>query len=204
MPKLKPLINWSPRLYDKLAENYDRFAAWFFPIGDLGRERVVSGLEPGAILDVACGTGTLLEKAQLEGLNCFGIDTSWGMLTETRRKVSNAKVVQASFYALPFAGESFYYVVETNAVSGADINPDQVLSEMLRVCKSGGEIRLGDYGKSNRKGFWYRLLEIIGILIGDYPHDYQEIFEFLGYEAVVENLGWGGSYQFIQVYKSSG
>jgi len=199
MTKLKPLINWSPERYDRLSKNYDRFAAWFFPIGDIGRERVLSGLRSGRILDIACGTGTLLEKAHQAGLECYGIDTSWGMLTETKKKVSAAEVVQASFYKLPFRKDQFEYVVETNAVSGADINAMDVLQEMLRVCAKEGEIRIGDYGKANRKSTWWRILEIIGILIGDYPHDYPVLFRELGYEAAVEKLGWGGMYQYIQV-----
>ena len=201
MPKLKPLINWTPQLYNRLSKNYDRFAAWFFPIGDLGQEKVVSGLDAGLLLDIACGTGTLLEKSHQSGLDCVGIDTSWGMLTETKKKVPEAEIVQASFYSLPFTEETFDFVVETNAVSGVDINPGEVLQEMLRVCTPRGEIRIGDYGKSSRRGFWYQIFEKIGILIGDFPHDYRELFNSLGYEAEVKNLGWGGTYQFIRVQR---
>ena len=123
MPRLKPLINWTPALYDRLSKYYDHFANWFFPIGDIGREKVVAGLDSGLLLDVACGTGTLLEKSHRIGLNCVGIDTSWGMLTEMKRKVPAAAAVQASFYSLPFTKKTFDFVVETNAVSGVDINP---------------------------------------------------------------------------------
>lgn len=199
MPKLKPIINWTPTLYDRLSKYYDRFAEWFFPIGDIGRERVISGLEAGSILDVACGTGTLLEKAHEKGMLCVGIDTSRGMLLEAKKKVPAAELVQASFYALPFEKKQFQYVVETNAVSGADIEAEIVLSEMLRVCASGGEIRIGDYGKSERKGIWKQILERIGILIGDYPHDYKKLFRDMGFEAEIEDLGWKGMYQFIRV-----
>jgi len=199
MGKLKPIINWTPSLYDRLSKYYDRLGKWLFPIGDRGREKVVSGLVSGLILDVACGTGTLLDKAYRSGLQCIGIDTSRGMLLETKKKVPAAEVVQASFYALPFVEKQFDYVVETNAVSGADINADTVLGEMLRVCADGGEVRIGDYGKSGRQGWWIQLLETIGILVGDYPHDYKALIGAMGYEAKVENLGWGGMYQYIRV-----
>jgi ubiquinone/menaquinone biosynthesis C-methylase UbiE len=201
MSKLKPIIAWTPTLYDRLSKHYDRFAKWLFPIGERGREKVVSGLVSGRILDVACGTGTLLKKAHQSGLECIGIDTSRGMLLETKKKVPAADVVQASFYALPFAENQFDYVVETNAVSGADINAKSVLGEMLRVCAEEGELRLGDYGKSGREGFWIQLLVMIGILIGDFPHDYKALFSELGYVSQIENLGWGGMYQFIRVVK---
>ena len=204
MSRLKPLIRWTPSLYDRLSKNYDRMASWFFPIGDRGREKVVSDLKPGRILDVACGTGTLLLKAHRADLHCIGIDTSQGMLLETRKKIPEADIVQASFYALPFAEGKFDYVVETNAVSGADIDPRKVLGEMWRVCTGGGELRIGDYGKSDRKGVFIQLLEIVGILIGDYPHDYNGLFNEMGYEARVENLGWGGMYQYIRLAKKQG
>jgi hypothetical protein len=58
--KNKPLINWTPDLYDRLSKYYDHLAKWLFPIGDHGRQKVVTGLESGSILDIACGTGTLL------------------------------------------------------------------------------------------------------------------------------------------------
>jgi ubiquinone/menaquinone biosynthesis C-methylase UbiE len=199
MGKRKSVIKWTPTLYDRLSKYYDRLARWLFPIGDVGRERVVTGLEIGSLLDIACGTGTLLEKAHQNGLQCTGIDTSRGMLLEVRKKVPGVNIVQASFYALPFAENQFDYVVETNAVSGVDIDAIDVLHEMGRVCAHGGEIRIGDYGKSDRTGIGYRFMVWIGILIGDYPHDYQGLFRSVGYEAEVEELGWAGVYQFIRV-----
>jgi hypothetical protein len=39
-----------------------------FPIGGEGRKRIVEKLGSGAVLDVACGTGTLLEMADEKGL----------------------------------------------------------------------------------------------------------------------------------------
>ena len=199
MPKLKPLINWDPSRYDALSSNYDRYASWFFPIGEIGQYRVLDDLEPGPILDIACGTGTLLKMAGEKGCQTTGVDTSWGMLQEARRKIPGADMVQASFYALPFKRNYFEYVVETNSVSGVDINAGEVLSEMVRVCKSGGEIRLGDYGSAGRKGWWFRFMEILGILFGDCPNNYRELFKAIGYEAEIEKLGWGGMYQFIRV-----
>jgi ubiquinone/menaquinone biosynthesis C-methylase UbiE len=172
-----------------------------FPIGDRGREEVISGLVSGCILDVACGTGTLLKKAHQSGLECIGIDISRGMLLETKKKVLAAEVVQANFYALPFDENQFDYVVETNAVSGTDIDAKSVLGEMLRVCADEGELRLGDYGITRRIGGLIQLLVLIGILIGDFPYNYKEIFSELGYVSQVKNLGWGGMYQFIRVVK---
>jgi ubiquinone/menaquinone biosynthesis C-methylase UbiE len=201
LSKPRALIRWTPDLYDRLSKHYDRLAAWLFPIGDRGRRKVLENISSGMLLDVACGTGTLLEKANGLGITCYGLDTSGGMLKEARKKVPGASLVQASFYALPFAPHAFDWVVETNAVSGVDINAIDVLREMVRVCAERGEVRIGDYGRSDRKGLFYRLMEFVGTLIGDYPHDYRGLFTALGHEVTVEVLGWGGVYQFIRLIR---
>jgi ubiquinone/menaquinone biosynthesis C-methylase UbiE len=93
---------------------------------------------------VACGTGSLLQKAQIAGMQCFGIDNSPGMLAQAQEKVPSAEFLRASFYEIPYPDATFDYVVETNAVSGVDIDVESVLKEMVRVCKENGQILIGD------------------------------------------------------------
>jgi ubiquinone/menaquinone biosynthesis C-methylase UbiE len=194
----KPLVHWTPKLYDKIARYYD-WMAHLFPIERKGHEKVLEGLVEGSILDIACGTGTLLAMANKRGLNCYGMDTSRGMLLQARNKVPEAVFCRASFYELPFSDETFDYVVETNAVSGVEIEVDRVLSEMIRVCKSGGEIRIADYARSNRSTKITQTLERILHLIGDFAYDYKTLFQRYGYVPIVEVLGWGGMYQYIKI-----
>jgi len=194
---------WTPRLYDLLARQYDRLFKLFFPMGEEGYRRVLDGLISGSIMDVACGTGTILAMARAKGMRCYGIDNSPGMLEQARAKVPEAEFKVASFYDIPYAGGSFDYVVETNAVSGVRIEAWQVLSEMVRVCRDGGEVRIADWGKPARETWRNRLLVELGILIGDFPHDYATIFRELGYEPAVEVLGVDGIYQFVSVRKAS-
>ncbi len=199
---VKPLINWTPEFYDRLSKKYDLFARIFFSMGEKGKAKVVSNLRIGNVLDIACGSGGLLRDAVEAGARPFGSDTSWGMLAETRSKVPHADLVQASFYALPFAKDAFDTVVETNAVSGAEIDSDRVLGEMVRVCKYKGEIRIGDYAKAPKESRWLRLVEWFGRLFGDYPHDYVTYFRLQGFETQVENLGFDGMYQYVRAEKS--
>jgi ubiquinone/menaquinone biosynthesis C-methylase UbiE len=194
-------IKWTPERYSRLSRHYDWFARVLFPVGELGRARVIAGLSSGAILDVACGTGTLLALARHQGLSCHGIDTSAGMLEQARAKVPEAEFKLASFYEIPYPDDTFDYVVETNAVSGVDIAAHKVISEMVRVCKPGGEVRIGDYGKAPDRVFWMGVMERLFIWCGDFPHDYKAIFTALGYESENELLGWRGMYQFIRVIK---
>lgn len=194
---------WTPGFYDLLARQYDRFFKLFFHMGEEGYRSVLDGLDSGSIVDAACGTGTLLAMAQAKGMRCYGIDNSPGMLDQARAKVPQGEFNLASFYDMPYADGSFDYVVETNAVSGVRIDARQVLSEMIRVCKGGGELRIADWGKPAQETWKNRLLIEMGILIGDFPHDYDSIFRELGYEATVEVLGVDGIYQFVSVTKAS-
>lgn len=197
------IINWTPEFYDSLSSRYDLLARYLFPIGEKGRKRVVERVEPGLVLDVACGTGSLLQMADESGTQCFGIDNSGGMLAQAKEKLPTANLVRASFYEVPFPDATFDNVVETNAVSGVDIDVQRVLKEMVRVCKANGQILIADYAKADKESWSLRILERIGQWIGDYAYDYAGIFSSWGLAAERKALGWGGMYQFIRVLKTS-
>jgi len=199
----KPLINWSPDFYTRLSKNYDLFSRIFFSMGEKGKQKVVENLNPGNILDVACGSGMLLAMAKEAGAQSFGSDTSWGMLVETQRKIPDANLVQASFFALPFEQGVFDTVVETNAVSGVAHDSDRVLSEMLRVSRPGGDVRIGDYAKPPKMTFMRKFMAWIGVFFGDYPHDYVAYFRNAGMQTQVEYLGFDQMYQFVRVEKAA-
>jgi ubiquinone/menaquinone biosynthesis C-methylase UbiE len=198
MPPVK--IHWTPDLYNKIARYYD-WMAWLFPIQIKGHRMVLEGIGEGSLIDVACGTGTLLGMALKTGLSCYGMDTSIGMLTRARGKASEAKFEIASFYDIPFPDDTFDYVVETNAVSGVEIEVDRVIREMVRVCKPGGELRLADYAKPPTRTGVSRTVERVLHLVGDSAYDYVEQFRVLGYDPEIQVIGWGGMYQFIRVVK---
>jgi ubiquinone/menaquinone biosynthesis C-methylase UbiE len=82
----------------------------FYPIGEKGREKIVERLNSGSVLDIACGTGTLLTMAFKKGLECYGIDNSQGMLNKARVKVPGAELKNASYYDIPYQDGLFDYV----------------------------------------------------------------------------------------------
>jgi len=183
--KSRPRI-WTTGTYDRLAGYYDLLMKLFFPLGEKGRVRIVSRLNAGFILDIACGTGTLLAMAWERGLRCYGIDSSRGMLAQARVKVPQAEFSRGSYYELPYPGEYFDYVVETNALSGEFIDARKVIAEMLRVCKSGGEIYIAEWPKALEETRIERLIVKLASLNEDAPKDYLRIFRALGYEPEVE------------------
>jgi ubiquinone/menaquinone biosynthesis C-methylase UbiE len=180
---------WTPRTYDGLAKFYDLFMRVLFPAGEKGRERIVERLSAGSVLDVACGTGTLLAMAHGKGLDCYGIDNSQGMLNQAKSKVPSAELKRASFYEIPYPDGRFDYVVATNALSGTCIDAKRVLTEMTRVCKSGGGVYIAEWPKAETETLIERFTVWLAGLNDDAPKDYQAIFAGLGYEPEVEVLG---------------
>ena len=180
------------------------FARLFLSLGEKGKRKVALNLRSGNTLDVACGTGSLLEMAtRQEEATFFGSDISWGMLRETRRKLPKAALVQASFFALPFKERAFANVVETNAVSAVEIGVDEIIKEMLRVCEQGGQVHIGDYARPQTMTLWRRFMAWFGEFFGDYPHNYAAICRELGYQPEIEHLGFDQMYQVVQVKKEA-
>jgi ubiquinone/menaquinone biosynthesis C-methylase UbiE len=161
---------------------------YLFPIGEIGRKRIVEKLTSGSVLDVACGTGTLLEMAGKKGLECYGIDLSEGMLAEAKRKVPEAEIRQASYYEIPYSEESFDYVVATNALSGDHIDARKVLIEIIRVCKGGGWVYIAEWPKAEKETVRERLVIWLASLNDDAPKDYLAIFRKMGYEPEIDVL----------------
>jgi len=190
---------WTPRTYNWLSTYYDRFSAIFSP--EIGHRAILRDLKPGSLLDIGCGTGTLIARAAEIGMDCSGLDTSTGMLFQTSIKAPYTNLILASFYSIPIDNASFDYVVESNALGGVGINVKGVISEMLRVCKPGGEIRLADYCRPPRETRVHRLLIKLGTLIGDYPIDIRSSISKLGCSVETEILAGYGMYQLVSLKK---
>jgi len=105
----------------------------------------------GKTLEVAAGTARNLEyypeEAQLTLL-----DVSENMLVVAKEKKAKlgkeATLVCGTCTELPFDDCSFDNVVDTFGLCSFD-NPEVALSEMKRVCKKGGRIRLLEHGRSH-------------------------------------------------------
>lgn len=162
---------------------------WFFPIGETGRERIVEMLSDGLVLDVACGTGTLLAMAAPKGLKCYGMDLSRGMLAQAQHKVPSAELQQGSYYQMPYAAETFDQVVATNALSGESIDAREALREMVRVCKTGGKVLIAEWPKAMEESITERILVWFARLNDDAPKDYYGLFREMGYEPEANMIG---------------
>jgi ubiquinone/menaquinone biosynthesis C-methylase UbiE len=120
-------------------------------VADTTREtlaRIGPGV-PSALLDIACGTGTLLEE--IAGLGpgadarLAGVDLSLGMLGEARRKLATRTIVVAGDATrLPFQAAAFEVAVSVSALHHWH-DPGAVLREARRVLLPGGRLVITDW-----------------------------------------------------------
>ncbi len=133
----------SREFFDRVAQTYDghRYAGQARWIHD----RILVGLPPfSAVLDVGCGTGTLLTRLRRPGAGLAGADLSPKMIEEAKRKLGDvADLRVADAENLPWESNTFDLVV--NALSFHHYpHPVKALSEMRRVLRGGGSLVLGD------------------------------------------------------------
>lgn len=100
--------------------------------------------QPGETgLDIGTGTGNLAGRMLRQGAVMTGIDQSREMLRTCRLKYPQMQVKLGNFLALPFADQSFDFVVSSFAFH--HLGPDQqqlALEEIQRVLKASGTSRI--------------------------------------------------------------
>ena len=133
----------------------------------LGRERVfrekvlrLARLEPGeSVLDVGCGTGTLVIAAKRHvgpTGTAYGIDASPEMIARADRKARKASVrvvfKNVAAQALPFPDAQFDAVLTTIMLHHLPRKArQQCACEIRRVLKPGGRVLAVDFGAAARE-----------------------------------------------------
>ncbi|NUU77038.1 MerR family transcriptional regulator [Paenibacillus xylanilyticus] len=120
-------------LYHNYDEALEQTAHWISP----------APREQG--LDIGTGTGNLAGKLLERGATMTGIDQSREMLRTCRTKYPKMHVKLGNFLALPFADQTFDFLVSSFAFH--HLSPDQqqlALQEMQRVLTARGRICLTD------------------------------------------------------------
>ena len=166
---------------NQTAKNYLPAAGqdWLLPLYDpvvklIGVDRLRNALPTGAairpghrILDIGCGTGTLvtLTKRRYPNVEVIGLDPDPKALARAARKASRANVAvqldQGFSNELPYPNSFFDRVLSSFMFH--HVEPGQkaaTLREIRRTLKPGGELHLLDFGGSTvePKGFLVRLL----------------------------------------------
>ena len=126
--------------YDRRAPEYDatsyELTLTSEDAADLERlEGFVTGIGPGRILDIACGTGWLTRL--LRG-DVVGVDQSEAMLSIASERVPEAQFVRADVPPLPFSDDSFDVALAAHIYCHIERDDERrrFVSEALRVAPS--------------------------------------------------------------------
>jgi SAM-dependent methyltransferase len=101
------------------------------------------------LLDVACGTGLLLQLAAAEGATVTGIDVSEAMLGIARERLPQADLRLLDLQRLPFDDDSFDAVTGVNAFQFGE-DPVAAIAEAARLLRPGGRLAIGMFAEPGR------------------------------------------------------
>jgi len=132
--------------------NYDYFSRYMASSAVQFLDRLA--IEPGTnLLDVACGSGQLALVAARRGAKVTGVDIATNAILAARGRAL-AEGIYARFdegdaEALPYQAGTFDVVASLFGAMFAP-RPQLVVDEMVRVCRPGGIIAMGNW---TREGF---------------------------------------------------
>jgi SAM-dependent methyltransferase len=140
MLKTKLRATWTAGDFSQIAKAYTKGAEQFV-------ERLQ--LKPGmTFLDVACGSGNLAIPAARAGATVTGMDIAPAMVEQARenaqREGLKAQFDEGDAEALEYMDESFDVVATLFGAMFAP-RPDVTSTELLRVCKRGGQLAMANW-----------------------------------------------------------
>ena len=138
--------------------NYDYFSRFM----EAGAVKFLDrlGVAPGAaLLDVACGSGQVALIAARRGARVAGVDIATNSIVAARGRAASegldARFDEGDAEALPYADASFDVVVSLYGAMFAP-RPERVAAELLRVCRPGGRIAMGNWTKGGFVGEMFK------------------------------------------------
>ena len=180
--------------WDKIAGVYDLFENLYN--GKVNEElcREVAELisADDEVLECACGTGMLSEHIAPKCKSIVATDFSRKMLQRAEKKCrqyTNASFEYADILQLGYTDARFDKVIAANVIHLLD-EPLKALTELVRVCKPGGQIIIPTYiNREKSKGETSRIATIIGKAGADFKRQftfesYKEFFGDAGYTQV--------------------
>ncbi|MGE3841548.1 MAG: ubiquinone/menaquinone biosynthesis methyltransferase [Vicinamibacterales bacterium] len=140
-------------------------------------------IEPGErVLDLACGTGDLADRARARGARVAGLDLTRAMLSAARHRHGSAlSFVQADMMHLPFTAARFDVVTAGYALRNLpDLNGG--LREIARVLKPGGRLLSLDFERPSGAlvrtlflGYLWAVGSVLGMVLHREPETYRYI-----------------------------
>lgn len=112
-----------------------------------------------SLLDVACGSGQLALIAARRGARVTGVDIATNSILAARGRAASegldARFDEGDAEALPYPNASFDVVATIYGAMFAP-RPELVAAELLRVCRTGGTIAMGNWTKEGFIGQMFK------------------------------------------------
>ena len=163
----------------------------------------LSGVGDGVrVLDLACGSGLALQRAQARRAVCFGIDASVGLLAVAAERVPEATLTLGDTADLPYDDGSFDVVTWCNGIPHGS---DRVLVEAARVLRPGGRFAMAFWSDAGDYEPYFQAIVACGppgpetsapLQLSD-PGISQEMVESTGFELVER-----GEHEVVGLYRT--
>ncbi len=143
-----------------MSGDYGHFATFLeAPAIDLFLPRL--NLAPGArLLDVACGAGQIAVPAARAGATVTGIDIASNSIEQAKSRAAAeglaVRFEEGDAEDIPYADASFDVVCSLFGAMFAP-RPDRVAAELVRVCRPGGRIVMGNWTPGGFLGQMFKL-----------------------------------------------
>lgn len=157
-PEMQALKNklkttWQSGDYGVFAKYLEKGALEFFDRLELA---------PGtSLLDVGCGAGQLTIPAARKGIRVTGLDLAANLVKQARDRAAaeglSVRVDEGDAEALPYEDASFDVVMSLIGSMFAP-RPELVASEMIRVCRPGGRIIMGNWTPDGHVGQMFKII----------------------------------------------
>jgi SAM-dependent methyltransferase len=160
--KTRLKTTWESGDYGVFAKYLEKGALEFF-------QRL--NISPGTrLLDVACGAGQLTLPAARKGIQVTGLDLAANLVQQARGKAADEglkiQIDEGDAENLPYPDASFDVVMSLIGSMFAP-RPELVASEMIRVCRAGGQIIMGNWTPEGHIG---QMFKVIGKHVPPPPH----------------------------------
>ena len=164
-------------MFDRIAPRYDRLNALMTLRLDRGWRRATidaAEIHPGdRVLDVACGTGDLVELARARGARVAGIDFAAGMLAVAGRRGLRERVVRGDTLALPLADAATDAITCAFALRNFVAIPP-FFAEAARVLRDGGRLAVLEVAeprsallRAGHRFYFHRAVPLLGRVLSD-------------------------------------
>jgi SAM-dependent methyltransferase len=151
--KARLKATWESGDYGVFAKYLERGAFEFF-------DRL--GIPAGTtLLDVACGAGQLSLPAARQGIRVTGLDLAANLVEQANARAEaeglRIQFDQGDAENLPYPDESFDIVMSLIGAMFAP-RPELVAAEMVRVCRPGGRIVMGNWTPGGHVGQMFKII----------------------------------------------